>query len=242
MLTLRTFAIVITGAGLFASLPLTGARACDDDRYPCPVRSQTLMQDTADAPAEIADPPARPTPPAKPQKKVNHARSNEKVQVKGEREAPPAATRAKMSKPAVQEQPADAISQKAAEAAPAVPPSSEDQPLNNESRKESLVATAATPWPVLPNTEDAGAGAPGATSVDATEATETNAVQLVDPNEINDLDPAAAAIVPAGWSWSTYLLLILGAALAAASAMWFFARMTPVYARRAAGPYMDMRN
>ena len=29
---LRTFAIVIAGAGIFASLPLTNARACDDDR------------------------------------------------------------------------------------------------------------------------------------------------------------------------------------------------------------------
>src|SRR6516164_1860976 len=47
MLTLRTLAIVITGAGVFAGLPLTGAQACDDDRYPCPIR---VPQETADAP------------------------------------------------------------------------------------------------------------------------------------------------------------------------------------------------
>jgi hypothetical protein len=64
-------------------------------------------------------------------------------------------------------------------------------------------------------------------------------VQLVDPNEVNELDRAAAA--PGESSWSTYLLLILGAALAAASALWFFAKMIPVYARRAAGPRMHMR-
>jgi hypothetical protein len=59
-------------------------------------------------------------------------------------------------------------------------------------------------------------------------------VQLVDPNEVND-----AATVP----WITYLLLILGAALlAAALAIWFFARMTSVYARRAGGPRVHMSN
>jgi hypothetical protein len=63
-------------------------------------------------------------------------------------------------------------------------------------------------------------------------------VQLVDPNEVNDLDRAAAATVSTESSWSTYLLLILGAALAAASATWFLVKMAPVYARRAAGPRM----
>jgi hypothetical protein len=236
MLTLRTLAIVVTGAGVFAGLPLTDARACDDDRYPCPVRLEALTQETADVPAE-------PAPSAQPQKKVNHpARPNEKAQAKGEREAPRAPARAKVSKSAVQE-PADSISQKAAEAAPAAVPSSRaDQPLNDESRNESLVATAATPWPVLPNTEGAGASAPGVTSVDATEAAEANPVQLVDPNEVNELDRAAAATVLAESPGVTYLLLILGAALAAAFAIWFFARMTSVYARRAAGPRMYMRN
>ena len=60
--------------------------------------------------------------------------------------------------------------------------------------------------------------------MDATEAEKANAVQVVDPTEVNELDRAAAA-VPAESSWITYLQLILGAALAAASAMWFFSRM-----------------
>src|SRR5215471_15082140 len=189
MLTLRTLAIVITGAGLFAGLPLTKAQACDDDRYPCPVRSQVLTQETADEPAQ-------PAPAAQPQKKVNRpALSNEKANAKREREAPRATARAKVSKPIVQGQAADSISQKAAEAAPAVmtPSSRADQPVNDESRGESPVATAGTAWPVLPNTE--GASAPGTTSVDATEAATANAVQMVDPNEVNELDRAAAATV-----------------------------------------------
>jgi hypothetical protein len=232
MLTLRTLAIAITGAGLFASLPLTHAQACDDDRYPCPVRAQTSVQETAETPAQ-------PAPSAQPQKKP--ARPNEKVHARREREAPRATARAKSSKPAVQEQAADSISQKAAEAAPAVVPSARaDQPLNNERRDESLVATAATAWPVPPNAEDPGASAPATTGGGATEAAKADAVQLVDPNEVNELDRAAAATVPAGSSWITYLLLILGAALAAASVMWFFSRMTSMLARRAANPRMHM--
>jgi hypothetical protein len=243
MLTLRTLAIVIVGAGVFAGLPLTGAQACDDDRYPCPIRVQP--QETADAPAQAA-------PSAQPQKKASHpARSNEQAQAK--REAPRAAARAKPSKPAAQEQAADSIAQKAAEAPPAMvasPPA--EQPSNAASRGESPVAAAGTAWPVLPTTEGAGASAPGAapaaTSVDATQAAKTNAVttaatnavtaavQVVDPNEVNDLDRAAAATIPAESSWIAYLLLILATALAAAaSAFWFFGR-------RAANPRVRMSN
>ena len=244
MLTLRTLAIVITGAGVFAGLTLTGAQACDDDRYPCPIR---VPQETADAPAEAA-------PSAPPQRKVSHpARTNEKAQAKREREAPRAAARAKPSKPAAQEQAAEPVAQKGAEAASAmVPPPRADQPLNDASRGESPVAAAATPWPALPTTEGAGAGAPAAASADATEAAKanamtnavtnaaTNAVQVVDTNEVNDLDRAAAASVPAESSWLTYLLLILGIALAAASAFWFIFRTPSRFARRAAHPRMHL--
>jgi hypothetical protein len=240
MLTRRTLAIAITGAGLLTGLPLTDARACDDDRYPCPVRLEALTQETADAPTQPG-PSAQPQKKsAQPQKKVNHpAGQNEKAHAKREREAPRGTVRAKMSKPVVQEQAADSISQKAAEAAPAVVSSPADQALNDKSRGESLLATAATAWPVLPNSEGADASALGATGVDATEAANTNAAQLVDPNEVNELDRAAET-VPAEASWSTYLLLILGAALAAASAMWFFPRMTSMFARRAANPRMHL--
>ena len=235
MLTLRTLAIVITGAGVFAGLPLTGAQACDDDRYPCPIRAEAATQETA---------PAQATPSAQSQRKASHAaRPTAKAQAKPEREAPRAAARAKASKPAAQEQAADSIAQKAAEAPPAMVPSPPaDQPINDESRTESPVATAATAWPVFPATEGAGARAPGATSADATEAAKTNAVQLVDPKEVNELDRAAAATVPAESSWLTYLLLILGAAIAAASAFWFFSRTTSPFARGAAHPRVHMSN
>jgi hypothetical protein len=239
MLSLRTLAIVITGAGIFAGLPLTDARACDDDRYPCPVRSEALTQESADAPTQPA-PSAQPQKKsAKPQKKAKQpAVPNEKAHAKREQEAPQAAARAKATKPTVQEQTTDSVSQKAPEADPAVVPSPRsDEPLNGE----RPVTTAGTDWPVLPNTEGADVKVPGATGGDPTEAADANAVQLVDPNEVNELDRAAATTVSAESSWSTYLLLILGAALAVASAVWFFAKMIPAYARRAAGPRMQMR-
>jgi hypothetical protein len=247
MLSLRTLAIVITGAGLFAGLTLTDAQACDDDRYPCPIRSQPSTQETADEPAQpapSAQPQKRSAQPQKksvqPQKKANRAVGpNEKAHAKHEREEPRATARAKGSKPGVQDQTADSISQKAAETAPPVVPLSPADPsLNGESRNEGLMATAGTVWPVLANTESAGASAAGATGLDATEAGKADAVQVVDPNEVNDLDRAAAASVIGESSWITYLLLILGAALALASAVWFFSRMTSVLARRAATPRM----
>src|SRR6516225_1533558 len=173
---------------------------------------------------------------AQPRKKAKQpAGQNEKAHAKREQEAPRATAPAKGDKPAVQEQAADSISQKPAEAAATVVPSSrEDQPLNAESRNENLVATAAAAWPIIPNTEGTGAGGAAA---DATEA----AVQLVDPNEVNEL-ARAAETAQAESSWSTYLLLLLGAALAAASAMWFFLRMASIFARRAANSRMHMSN
>src|SRR5262249_26092935 len=143
----------------------------------------------------------------------------------------------------VREQTTDSVSQKAQEANPSVVPLPRaDEPLNDERRDERLVTTAGTAWPVLPNTEGAGVSAPGATGGEPTQTANANAVQLADPNEINDLDRAAAAPVSTESSWSTYLLLILGAALAAAWAVWFFAKMIPAHAGREAGPRMHMRS
>src|SRR5215813_13887282 len=221
MLTLRTLAIVITGAGVFAGLPLTGAQACDDDRYPCPIR---VPQETADAPTQAA-------PSAQPQRKASHpARPTAKAQAKPEREAARAAARAKPSKPAAQEQAAEPISQKGADAAPAMEPPRTDQSLNDASRGASAAAA---------NADAREAAKTNAVTAAATDAV-TNAVQVVDKDDVNDLDRAAAASGPAESSWLTYLLLILGTALAAASAFWFIFRTASRFARRPAHPRMHM--
>jgi hypothetical protein len=200
MRTLCTLAIMIAGAGLIAGVPLRDAQACDDDRYPCPVRAQAAAQETTNA-------PAKPAPSVQPKKNVSHTRANEKASAKREAAAP-----ANVSKPAMQEQ----ATQKAAEAAPAAVASA---PADDESRGESLVTTAATAWPVSPNTEGAG----GATAANVAEAA-SNPVQLIDPRQSNDLNRIAAATVEP--SWIAYLLLLLGAALVAASTtIWFFSRV-----------------
>src|SRR5262249_60681234 len=128
---------------------------------------------------------------AQPRKKAKQpAGQNEKAHAKREQEAPRATAPAKGDKPAVQEQAADSISQKPAEAAPTVVPSlREDQPLNAESRNENLVATAAAAWPIIPNTEGTGAGGGGG---------HAKFVQLVDPEEVNGLvRPSAPGVASA---------------------------------------------
>ena len=187
MRTLCTLAIMIAGAGLIAGLPSGYAQACDDDRYPCPVREQAV-QETANA-------PAKPAP--QPKKKVNHTRANEEASAKREAAAP-----ANVSKPAMQEQ----AMQKALEAGLAAVAAA---PADDESRGESLVTTAATAWPVSPNSEGAG----GATAANVVEAA-SNPAQLIDPKQSNDLNRVAAATYQP--SWIAYLLLLLGAAFVAA--------------------------
>jgi hypothetical protein len=218
---LRIFAIVIAGAAIFASLPLTNARACDDDRYPCPIRSEVLIVETDQAPDQVA-PDQQQKKSAQPQKKAK-APTNEKAHAKRDREAPRTTASAQVSKPAVPKQAPDA-SQKALEAAPAAvaSPRADQQPLNDESRGGSVLATAGTAWPVSAINE----GAADTHTADAA----SNAVQLVDPNEVNELDRAAGVES----SWLNYLLWTLGAALAAAFAMWFFSRMRSLFGRRTA--------
>jgi hypothetical protein len=227
---LRTFAIVMAGVGIFATLPLTNARACDDDRYPCPIRSEALVQETVQAPDQLA--PAQPQKKsAQPQKKAKQpASTNEKAHAKRDREAPRTAAGAKVSKPAAPEQTPDALAQKAPEAAPAAvaSPRADEQLVNDESRGESLVAAAGAAWPISPITEGA-AGVRAATSISTADAA-SNAVQVVDPNEVNELDRAASVES----SWVNYLLWMLGAALAAAFAMWLLSRMRLPFGRRTA--------
>src|SRR5262249_25537938 len=158
MRTLCTLAIMIAGAGLIAGMPSRYAQACDDDRYPCPVREQAV-QETANA-------PAKPAP--QPKKKVNHTRANEEASAKREAAAP-----ANVSEPAMQQQ----AMQKAAEASLAAVAAA---PADDESRGESLVATAATAWPVSPNSEGAG----GATAANVVEAA-SNPAQSIDPKQSN---------------------------------------------------------
>src|SRR6516164_2969976 len=104
---LRTFAIVIAGAGIFASVPLTNAWACDDDRYPCPIRSEALIQETVQAPDQLSTDEQQKKL-AQPQKKDElRGRATEMVQAERDPHGYRSRAVAGVSKPAVPDQAAD---------------------------------------------------------------------------------------------------------------------------------------
>src|SRR5262245_35988453 len=194
---LRTLAIGMV-VGLVGGLPMTAAQACDNDRYPCPIVSQT--QNAPDA-------TARPSTSRK--KASRSARQDERARANTDGQTSQAASRTKATGAAGQEEAPVPRPQKTADPARA---------LNNEvGRDESPVAAAAAAWLVLPATADAGVQATA--GEEATPAAPANEVRVVDPKEVNELDLAAASAVPAESSWLSYLLMTLGAALAAASAV-----------------------
>ena len=215
-------------AGALASLPLSHAQACDNDRFPCPI-----VQDTA-TPDASADTSSRAAP-AQPRKKDNQARKTDKASEKPEADASHTPARAKPSKPVAQEQAtsrskaskpaareqADASGAPAAAEAPVVAP-----PANTEIQAAPVPTANAA---VAPAGAQAAAAAPSpAASSPATESATAPAapdsVQMVDANEVNELDLAAAAPTPepTGTSWLSYLLVTLGGALAAASTVRLF--------------------
>jgi hypothetical protein len=199
MMSVRPLAFVIAAAAMLAALPATSAQACDNDRYPCPIVAQPETPDTA----------AR----AAPRKKASRAaRQEEKARAKIQRNASDTAAPSKAAAPPQQAQTAESLPQKVADPAPALT-------LDNQvDRNDNSVAATAAGSVVLPTTESAG---PQATAGDAAAApaAPVNSVRVVDPNELNELDLAAAAAPPAQSSWLGSLLMTLGAALAAASAV-----------------------
>jgi hypothetical protein len=200
MLTLRSLAIAMAAAGVLAALPARSAQACDNDRYPCPVVAQPQEAD-----ATVRSPPSR--------KKASRAAPNDdKARAKAERQTSQAQSQ---TNPAAQEQAASAASRKERGVV---------QVRNEEvGRNESPAAAAASL--VRPGAPGAGAqGAAGeqnALTDDATPTVRASGVKMVDPNELNELDLAAAPTTPAESSWLSSLLATLGAALAAASTVRF---------------------
>jgi hypothetical protein len=200
MLTLRTLAIAVAAAGVLAGLPARSAQACDNDRYPCPVVAQPQEADPA-----VQSPPSR-------KKASRAAPHDEKARAKTERQtsqAPP------QTNPVAQEQAANTASRKGRGVVPA---------RNEEvGRNQSPAAAAAS----LVRSGAAGTGAQGAAGEqnaltdDATPTFPARGVKMVDPNEVNELDLAAAPATPTESSWLSSLLATLGAALAAASTVRF---------------------
>jgi len=198
MLTLRSLAIAMAAAGALAGLAARSAQACDNDRYPCPIVAQPHEADAA-----VRSPQSR-------KKESRAARHDDKVRAKAERQSSQSPSQAN---PAAPEQAADAGARKGRGRVPA---------LNGEvGRNASPVSAAAAALPILPDATGAVAGEQDAAGDDATPTIPAGRVKMVNPNEVNELDLAAAPTTPAGSSWLSYLLATLGAALAAASSLRF---------------------
>ena len=208
MRTLCALAVVTTAAGVITGLPFNTALACDNDRFPCPIVSDA--PETTEAPAKAAPgaPRKKATNQAAPRQDERATLQDEKARPKGEREAARAPSRAKAAKPE------QAVDSTAVAPAAVTPAPAEVQRTENP-------APAMTAWPVAPTTSSAGVPVAAAGEAPTAPAL-ANGVATVDPNEVNELDLAAAPTpAPAESSWIKYLLATLGAALAAASTVRF---------------------
>jgi len=192
MLTLRSLAIAMAAAGVLAGLPARSAQACDNDRYPCPVVAQPQEADAA-----VRSPQSR-------KKASRAAPQDEQARAKGERQTSQAPSQ---TNPAAQEQAANAASRKERGVVPA---RNEEAGHDEGPGAADAAGTGA----------QAAAGEPNALRDDATPTVPASGVKMVDPNEVNELDLAAAPTT-AEASWLSYLLATLGAALAAASTVRF---------------------
>jgi hypothetical protein len=139
-------------------------------------------------------------PPQSRKKASRAARQDEKAAAKAERQSVQTPSQAN---PATPEQAANAGSRK-----------------GRGGRNESPVSAAAAAWPIRPDAAGAGAGEQDAAAEDGAPTVPARGVKMVDPNEVNELDLAAAPAT-AEASWLSYLLATLGAALAAASSLRF---------------------
>ena len=188
MRTLCALAVVTTAAGVITGLPFSTALACDNDRFPCPIVSDA--PETTEAPAKAA--PGAPsrkkaTNQAAPRQDERATLQDEKARPKSEREAARAPSRAKAAKPEKQEQAVDS-----AAVAPAAV-----TPAPAEVQRTENPAPAMTAWPVAPATSSAGVPVAAAGEAPTAPAL-ANGVATVDPNEVNELDLAAAPTPGAG--------------------------------------------
>ena len=160
--------LVVGGAGLLAGLPWSGARACDGDRFPCPV--------VVEAPAQEPAVSTRP----KRKKASQAARQEQKSRAKPERSAPRAVDGPKESKPAGHGQAADSTPRQAVEAARVMAASSlADRWAGEDGPGGNRLATAEPGGSVGTETDAVVVRTSRVDGVAPTEA-EANAVQLVE--------------------------------------------------------------
>jgi hypothetical protein len=216
MFTLRKGAIV--SLGMFAGVGINAAQACDNDRFPCPVVSETVTQETAPAPAEpvqVAPPPKKASQSARPATKPQPKAEQSLPRAKSREAAPAARTTSKTAPPKQRTAPSpknDLPSETAISASTIVQPPASDEPPKEAN--QAVVAAAGAAWPTLPTIDSA----PVTTATIAEEtqpATDhANAVQI-----------SNGSVLTGNWSMFSYLFLILSGVLAVTSAPWLLPRM-----------------
>jgi hypothetical protein len=222
---------------MFAGVGLNAAQACDNDRFPCPVISEAVIQETAAAPAapvQVAPPPKKASQSARSATKQQSKAEQSMPRAKGREASPTALT---TSKTALQKQRAAPSPQKDSTSETTVATSTIVQPPASPPKEENqaLVAAAGAVWPALPAIDSAPVTA--ATIVEETQPA-TDQAKAVKLSTGSDLT--------GNWSMFSYLFLILSGILAIVAAVWFLPRMrvrakleVPDEEEFAASPYIS---
>jgi hypothetical protein len=215
--TLRSGAIVVT-LGMFAGVGMNVAQACDNDRFPCPVVSEAVTQETAAAPAEpvqLAQPLKKASQSARPATKPQPTAEQSIPRAKSREAAPVARTTSTTAPPKQRAAPApknDLASETAISASTIVQPLASDEPPKQAN--QAVVAAAGAAWPT-PSTIDS---APVTT---ATIAEETQPAT----DQVNAVQISKKPDLSGNWSIFSYLCLILSGVLAVMAALWLLPRM-----------------
>jgi hypothetical protein len=210
MFTLRKGAIV--SLGMFAGVGINSAQACDNDRFPCPVVSEAVTQETAAAPVEpvqAVQPPKKASQSARPATKPQPRADQSMPRAKNSGAAPAARTTSKTAPPKQQTPPSpknDLPSETAISASTIFqPPASDESP---KEANQAVVAAAGAAWPTLP-------------TIDSGPVTTATIVEETQPAT----DHANGSLLTGNWSMFSYLFLILSSVLAVMAALWLLPRM-----------------
>ena len=215
MFTLRKGAIVLS-FGMFAGVGLNPAQACDNDRFPCPVVSEAVTQETAAAPAEpvqVAQPPKKASQSARPATKPQPTAEQSMPRANSREAAPAARTTNKTAPPKQRTVPSpknDFPSETAISASTIVQSPASDEPPKEAN--QAVVAAAGAVWPTPPAIDSASEST--ATVVEATQPASEQTAQLSNGSDLS-----------AKWSMFSYLLMIVSGILAVMSALWLLPRM-----------------
>jgi hypothetical protein len=215
MFTLRSGAIVVT-LGMFAGVGINSAQACDNDRFPCPVVSEAVTQDTVAAPAEpvqMAQPPKKASQSARPATKPEPKAEQNMPRAKSREAAPAARTTSKTAPPKQRTAPSpknDLPSETAISASTIVQPPASDEPPKEAN--QAVVAAAGAVWPTPPAIDSASE--PSAAVVEVTQPASEQTAQLSNGSDLSGK-----------WSMFSYLLMIVTGILAVMSALWLLPRM-----------------